>query len=49
MSRKRLPDEERKETLTIRIKKQLIDEIKKEKNYNRRIENLIEHYLKNKG
>lgn len=45
MGGKRLPPGERKESLTIKVKKKLIDEIKNIKGYNRIIEQLIEEYL----
>jgi hypothetical protein len=46
MSNKRLPPEERKEMMTVRIKKKYIDAIKEIPGYNKIIESMIEEYLK---
>lgn len=46
MPRKRLPEEERKETFNIRLKLKTIREIRKIKGYNKIIGDLIEKYLK---
>jgi len=44
MGRKPLPEEMRKELLTIRVPKYLIDKLKIEVNYNKLIEELLERY-----
>jgi hypothetical protein len=46
MGGKRLPPEERKELMTIRLKKKYIDEMKKIPGYMNIIEDLIQKYLK---
>lgn len=48
MGRKRLPENERKVTLTVRIRKELVDKLRKIDNYNLEIEKLIENFLKEK-
>ena len=47
MGRKRKDENERKETMTIRIKKKYIVEIRKKRGYIVIIEKLIEDYIKN--
>ncbi|WP_193774842.1 hypothetical protein [Vallitalea guaymasensis] len=46
MGRKPLPKEERKENISLRIKKKYKDELQKHENYNLILEKLIIDYLK---
>ncbi|NHN35546.1 hypothetical protein [Paenibacillus agricola] len=46
MGAKRLPPGERKESMTISIKRRLIDEIREIPGYNKIIEEMIENFLK---
>jgi len=48
LGRKRLPENERKVTLTVGIRKELVDKLRKIDNYNLEIEKLIENFLKEK-
>jgi len=46
MGRKRKEVRKRKEKLTIRLRKEVIDELRKIKNYNSLIERLLDEYVK---
>jgi len=47
MGRKPLPEEQRKENLTIRIPKYLVDFYKSKHNYNQYVLKVLEEYYKN--
>lgn len=48
MGRKQLPQDQRKDKFSLRIRKELIDKLRKIDNYNSLIERLIEDYLRDK-